>query len=143
MTKSPQFSSETGWHQDIRYWSYTRPELVSAWLALGSERPDNGCLQLLPGTHREPISRDRLDVDLFLRPDLPQNQELIRDAVSAELGPGDVLLFHARTFHAAGANHTSETKLSVVFTYRGADNRPLPGSRSASLPELLIPPAVN
>ena len=28
MTKQPQFSSETHWHQDIRYWSFTRPELV-------------------------------------------------------------------------------------------------------------------
>lgn len=141
MTKSPQFSSETGWHQDIRYWSYQQPELVSVWLALGSEHVDNGCLQLLPGTHRLPISRDRLDADLFLRPDLAENQELIRTAVRAELEPGDVLFFHCRTFHAAGANHTNETKLSVVFTYRSADHRPLPGSRSASLPELLIPPA--
>ncbi len=143
MTKSPQFSSETGWHQDVRYWSYAQPELVSVWLALGNEGPHNGCLRLLPGTHRQAYSRDRLDADLFLRPELPENRELIREEVAAALEPGDVLFFHARTFHAAGANHTNETKLSVVFTYRGAENRPLPGSRSSSWPELLIPPAPN
>ena len=32
MTKEPQFSSDTGWHQDIRYWSFTRSDLVSVWL---------------------------------------------------------------------------------------------------------------
>ncbi len=139
MTKSPRFSSETGWHQDIRYWSFERPELVNVWLALGNEDPINGCLQLIPGTHNQTFSPARLDADLFLRPEIPENRELIQSAVHARLDPGDVLFFHCRTFHAAGANLTSETKHSVVFTYRGADNAPLPGSRSASLPEMLIP----
>src|SRR5258708_21494334 len=39
MTKQPRFSSETGWHQDIRYWSYDRSELVTVWLA---PRPPDG-----------------------------------------------------------------------------------------------------
>ncbi|MBX3440384.1 MAG: phytanoyl-CoA dioxygenase family protein, partial [Planctomycetaceae bacterium] len=139
MTKSPQFSSETGWHQDIRYWSYERPELVSVWLALGEETPRNGALSLIPGTHQQVFSRDRLDADLFLRSDLPENQTLIGQAISAALEPGDVLFFHCRTFHAAGANQSRNVKLSVVFTFRSVDNRPLPGSRSAALSELLIP----
>jgi phytanoyl-CoA hydroxylase len=138
MTKQPQFSSETGWHQDIRFWSFTERNLVNVWLALGEERPENGCLRVIPGTHRITFSPERLDEDLFLRTDLPENQELIASAVDVELSAGDVLFFHCRTFHAAGANRAEETKLSVVFTYRGEGNPPLPGSRSASLPEMLI-----
>ena len=56
-----------------------------------------------------------------------------------ELEPGDVLFFHCRLFHAAGANSTTHTKYSAVFTYHAADNRPLPGTRSASLPEVALP----
>ena len=138
MTKQPQFSSQTGWHQDIRYWSFTDRNLVNVWLALGSERPENGCLQVIPSTHLMTFSADRLDSDLFLRTDLPDNQELIDSAVNVELSAGDVLFFHCRTFHSAGANKTNETKLSVVFTYRGDGNPPLAGTRSASLPEMLI-----
>ena len=37
MTKQPGFSSATHWHQDIRYWSYTLPELISVWLAFGND----------------------------------------------------------------------------------------------------------
>lgn len=143
MTKSPRFSSRTAWHQDIRYWSFAKRELVSVWLALGHETPENGCLQLLPGTHKQTFSPDRLDSELFLREDLPENTELISSAVDAPLQPGDVLFFHCRTFHAANANLTEETKQSVVFTYRGEDNAPLPGTRSASLPEMLIAPEVE
>jgi phytanoyl-CoA hydroxylase len=54
------------------------------------------------------------------------------------LDPGDVLFFHCLTFHAASRNQTTETKHSVVFTFRSADNLPVPGSRSAQAPELLL-----
>jgi phytanoyl-CoA hydroxylase len=139
MTKEPKHSSDTGWHQDIRYWAFERPELVSVWLALTPETTKNGCLRLIPGSHRLPLDRGRFDKELFLRPELPENQELIAKAVWAELEPGDVLFFHARTFHAASRNYTELTKFSVVFTFRGADNPARPGSRSASLPELVLP----
>jgi phytanoyl-CoA hydroxylase len=138
MTKHPRYGSETGWHQDIRYWSFERPELVSVWLALGPETPENGSLYLIPGTHTLAIGRDRLDEALFLRTDLPENAALISQKVPAELEPGDVLIFHCRTFHAAGRNHTDQTKYSVVFTFRPADNPPRPGTRSALMPELLL-----
>jgi phytanoyl-CoA hydroxylase len=139
MTKQPRFSSETGWHQDIRYWSFARPELVSVWLALGRETPENGCLHLLPGTHRSEFARERFDEALFLRPDLPENAALIATRVAAPLEPGDVLFFHCRTFHAAGRNQTDQTKYSAVFTFRPFDNPPLAGTRSASHGELLLP----
>lgn len=138
MTKAPEFSSVTGWHQDLRYWSFQKPDLVNVWLALGPERPENGCLQVIPGTHRMSFRPERFDKDLFLRDDLPENQELIAQAIHADLEPGDVLFFHCRTFHAAGRNLTGDTKYSVVMTFRGTDNAPIPGSRSASLPELLL-----
>ena len=139
MTKQPQFSSDTGWHQDIRYWSFQRPDLISVWLALTPERPDNGCLWVIPGSHREQFHRSRFDDELFLRPDLPENEALISRKIPVELEPGDVLLFHARTFHAATRNFTDEPKYSVVLTFRPLDNPPLAGSRSAASPELLVP----
>lgn len=136
MTKQPRYSSETGWHQDIRYWSFERPELVSVWLALGREFPENGCLSFLPGTHRMAFASERLDDALFLRSANRLNQELIAARVTPILEPGDAVFFHCRTLHAAGSNHTDETKLSLVFTYHAADNHPLPGTRSASLPAI-------
>jgi len=136
MTKQPRHSSVTGWHRDVRYWSFERPQLVSVWLALGQETPENGCLKVLPGTHAMELGADRLDDAQFLRADVAANAPLVASAVNVQLEPGDVLFFHCRLFHAAGANSTAQTKHSAVFTYHAADNRPLPGTRSASLPEI-------
>ena len=138
MTKNPSHSSVTHWHRDIRYWEFTREELVSVWLALGRERPDNGCLLVLPGTHRMDFRDDQLDAAKFLRTDLPGNQPLLATQVAVELDAGDVLFFHCRLLHAAGDNRTAETKFSVVFTYHAADNPPQPGTRSAALPDLPV-----
>ena len=138
MTKQPRFSSETGWHQDIRYWSFERPELVSVWLALGHEFLDNGCLSFLPGSHDVEFASERLNDAAFLRDDIAQNQALIATRLTPVLEPGDAVFFHCRTMHAAGSNHTSEIKLSLVFSYHAADNHPQAGTRSASLPSVRI-----
>ena len=138
MTKMPDYSSKTGWHQDIRYWSYDRPELVNVWLALGDEYAEKGGMKFIPGSHRLELDRGRFDADLFLRHDLPENESLISRAVDAELKAGDVLFFHCRTFHIAGANETRQAKYSVVFSYHAADNRPIPGTRSARLDSIVI-----
>ena len=136
MTKHPGYSSATLWHQDVRYWSFDRPELVSVWFALGEETKANGALRVIPGTHTEDFERGRLDRDLFLRPELDENAALIDAAVPVELQPGDVLFFHSRLFHAAGKNTTQEIKLSPVFTYHLPDNKPIPGTRSALFPSI-------
>ncbi|WP_025769638.1 phytanoyl-CoA dioxygenase family protein [Thioalkalivibrio sp. HK1] len=134
MTKHPGFSSETAWHQDIRYWSFDTPELVSVWLALGPEREDNGALRVIPGSHRLHPDRGRLDKNLFLRPELDENREMIERSQLVELRTGDVLFFHCRLFHAAGRNRSDKTKISAVFTYHTDDNRPIPGTRSDRYP---------
>ena len=139
MTKDPSYSSTTSWHQDIRYWVFERPELVSVWLALGMERRENGCLLLLPGSHAMHFAAARLNAAKFLRPDHEENRTLLRTQLAAELDAGDVLFFHCRLFHAAGHNQTAATKYSVVFTYHAAGNRPLAGTRSAALPDITLP----
>ena len=136
MTKAPAYSSVTRWHRDIRYWSFEKPELVSVWLALGEENSRNGCLLLLPGSHRMEFRPEQLDAAQFLRDDIDENRGLLRTQIAAELHAGDVLFFHCRLFHAAGNNQTADIKLSVVHSYHAADNHPLPGTRSAALPDV-------
>lgn len=138
MTKYPGYGSETGWHQDIRYWSFDRPELVTAWLALGEERNENGSLTVIPGSHRMDFDRGQFDAALFFRSDVDRNIELMKSAQSIELNAGDVLFFHCRLLHSAGQNRTDSVKFSLVFTYHDQANCPISGTRSAEHPDIEV-----
>jgi phytanoyl-CoA hydroxylase len=139
MTKAPDHSSATLWHQDMRYWSFDRPELVTMWIALGSETVQNGCLRLIPGSHRRTFDRGQFDHALFLRPDFAPNKPLLRSSRAIELAAGDVLFFHCRLLHAAGPNRTDHLKLAGVFTYHATCNQPIPGTRSAQYASIGLP----
>lgn len=138
MTKHPNFGTATGWHRDIRYWSFQKPDLISVWLALGHEDASNGALHFIPGSHRLEIAPDRLDELDFLKPDHPQNQALFAQGITPELQPGDVVFFHSGLFHAAGRNTSEGVKTSVVFAYHGQSNAPRKGSRSAAPGSVLL-----
>jgi phytanoyl-CoA hydroxylase len=138
MTKHPDFGTATGWHRDIRYWRFSGPDLISAWLALGEENEANGALRVIPGSHRLAIGKEQMDDLDFLRPDAPGNRELFERGISLELQPGDVLLFHSQLFHSAGRNNSASVKYSVVFAYHGQSNQPVPGSRSAAAGSVLL-----
>ena len=136
MTKHPQYGSLTGWHRDIRYWSFEREELVSVWIALGEETIGNGALWFVPGSHRMRFGPACFDAAKFFRADFPGNDRLLRTAESPRLEPGDAVFFHCSTLHCAGKNTADAVKLSLVYTYHGISNAPMRGTRSASKPEI-------
>lgn len=138
MIKEPKFSSSTGWHCDNRNWKFERPDLVSAWLALTNEHEENGCLWVIPNSHKWQIDTYQLDNHQFLRTDFDRNIDLIKNAVPIVLSKGDLLLTHSNLFQAAGRNTTNRTTYSLVFAYHAADNLPLKGSRSASMAEIAM-----
>ena len=136
MTKQPQFSSETHWHKDTRYWSFQNDNLVNTWLPLGDETKENGCLQVIPKTHLWNVPKDRLDIRLFLRKDLVENQQWLDKSIDVELKKGDLLFFHAAVFHAAGRNNINKSKNALVLTYHSENNKPLLNTNSVKFDEV-------
>jgi phytanoyl-CoA hydroxylase len=140
MTKHPLYGSLTGWHRDIRYWSFEREDLVSMWFALGDETVDNGALWFVPGSHTAAFDADRFDDTKFFRADRADNAAILRAAESPRLASGDAVFFHCNTLHSAGKNLTDAVKFSLVYTYHGRSNAPKAGTRSASMAEIALQP---
>ncbi len=138
MTKQPEFSSETLWHRDTRYWNFSDKYLINAWFALGDEQEQNGAMKILPGSHRWEVKERALDEAQFLKLDHPDNQYRLATQRLVTLNKGDVLLFSAHCFHAAGKNITDTAKYSLVFTYHGDETKPIAGTHSASQAELEV-----
>lgn len=138
MTKLPRYSSDTGWHQDIRYWSFQRPNLITAWLSITPETPTNGCLQAIPGSHQLKYQTKQFDHERFFRDDLAEHQPLIDQAVPITTQPGDLLLFDARLLHRADRNQTDQAKYAVAFTYKHRTNRAIENTRSALMQDIAL-----
>lgn len=131
MTKEPRLSSDTPWHRDRRFWSFTHDELITAWIALGDEPLARGGLRLVPGSHRLDLPPDCFDEREALRDEATEVRPLLESAVAPTLARGDVLLFHCRLLHCASRNFEAIAKRSLVFTFRREDDLPRKGTRSA------------
>jgi len=98
MTKHPYYGSETGWHRDIRYWSFERPDLISVWLALGNESEENGGLWIVPGSQALDFDSARFDDAQFFRENAESNRALLKRRIPVTLNQGDVLFFTAACY---------------------------------------------
>ena len=136
MTKMPHTSTETRWHQDIRYWNFENDNLVSVWLALDEEYSDNGVLEFIPGSHKMTFLAEQFDEKEYFREDTPDNEVLIATKTSHPLKKGDVVLFHCKLLHRANKNMTDEPKISFVYTVKGASNKAIEGTRSTAYKEV-------
>ena len=138
MTKMPSPYSQTAWHQDRRYWSYSDDNLVSVWLALGEENTQNGVLEFIPKSHTMDFLPEQFDEKEYFLEDNPLNMSLIETKVSSDLNAGDVVIFHCKLLHRANRNSTQKPKISFVYTVKGKKTEAIEGSRSAQYREILL-----
>ena len=96
------------WHQDCFYFPFdpARP-IVGVWLAVTEATLENGCLHVLPGSHREPVHEHVPD----RRPDANYGYVEIVDhdmagAVPVLMEPGDLLLFDSHLMHRSTDNES-------------------------------------
>jgi phytanoyl-CoA hydroxylase len=107
------------WHQDSFYFAFepARP-IVGAWLAVTEATLENGCLHVLPGSHREPVHEHVPD----RRPNanLGYVEIVDHDMAAAEpvlMDPGDLLLFDSHLMHRSTDNESAGIRAAMVFHY--------------------------
>jgi phytanoyl-CoA hydroxylase len=130
MTKMPNTSSRTSWHQDFRYWNYSNDNMVSIWLSLDDEKIENGLLEFIPQSHNIKLESNQFDEKCNFLDNSEKNQKLIKTAIHSNLQKGDVVLFHCKTLHHANKNNTNKPKISFVYTVKAMNNSAIKGTRS-------------
>ncbi|MEZ5776111.1 MAG: phytanoyl-CoA dioxygenase family protein [Hyphomicrobiaceae bacterium] len=119
--KEPGTPKVVSWHQDLTYWGMGETdEQVTAWLALSPATAQSGCMRFVAGSHNNRIvaHRDTFHADNLLS----RGQEIAvevdeRDAVLAELQPGQMSLHHGRMFHASGPNLSDDRRIGLAIRY--------------------------
>lgn len=119
------FNKEVGtaaypWHQDAHYWSgVIEPQLsVSAWLAIDNAAEYNGCVQLIPGSHKRTYRHvDTADfAGSFRQQADPEEIALQKQSpVSMELEAGQFFLFSERMLHRSAANVSNDRRLGLAI----------------------------
>ena len=117
------------WHQDYGYWYANGclfPLMASLMIALDRSTKENGCLQVIKGSH----AMGRID-----HGQLPNGQvgaddvrtaEAVKhmETVYAEMEPGDGLFFHCNTLHRSDQNRSANRRWTLICCYNAARNNP-------------------
>lgn len=133
MLKEPRVGGAWEWHQDYGYWynnGCLLPLMVSCLVALDPASKDNGCLQVLKGSHQmgridHGQTGDQTGADLERVEVALQRMEL--EYIEAE--PGDVLVFHCNLLHRSDMNRSERSRWSLICCYNAARNDPYKESR--------------
>ena len=116
--KNAKTSFNSPWHQDWAYWGGT-PKL-SVWIALDEATPENGCLRLVPGSHRHVIEMQEIeDVKGFNRR-ITDDQVAGMPVETVPVPRGAGIFFHDLALHASCPNVNGQDRWSVIPTYRNA-----------------------
>jgi ectoine hydroxylase-related dioxygenase (phytanoyl-CoA dioxygenase family) len=122
------------WHQDYGYWynnGCLMPDMASCSIAVDPNTEENGCLQVLKGSHH----LGRLD-HLREKEQFVADSERVRAAltrfkkISVPLEPGDAILFHCNLLHRSDANNSDRRRWNYICSYNAADNRPYKRERA-------------
>jgi ectoine hydroxylase-related dioxygenase (phytanoyl-CoA dioxygenase family) len=129
MQKESKVGGAWEWHQDYGYWyknGFLYPEaMISVMLALTEATVENGCLQVLKGSHK--MGRfEHLFAGEQQGADMPFVEEAMKicERVHVELQPGDMLFFHSNILHMSDANLSDKPRWSLISAYNLSYNVP-------------------
>ncbi len=118
--KPARTGSATPWHQDNGLWRDGETEPFNFWMAIDPATKANGCLQFIPGTHREPIEVHGLYKD-SIHGELPRHrvEECKRKygLHYIELAPGDAVCWHSNLYHYSPPNTSDQSRIAVAGVY--------------------------
>ncbi|WP_182870955.1 phytanoyl-CoA dioxygenase family protein [Rhodopirellula sp. JC639] len=126
--KDARIGGAWAWHQDYGYWyanGVLTPNLVSAFIAVDPATPENGCLQVIRGSHHcgrihHQLTGDQAGADIERVGEILKRMEL----VYVEMEPGDVLFFHANLLHRSDQNKSDKPRWSMICCYNAKSNDP-------------------
>ena len=117
--KSGKISFGTPWHQDKPYWEGSTK--ISIWIALDDANKENGCLQVIPGSHGKFVKHLINNNEIGFGSRLEPSKKELEGVIDVIMKSGDVLFFHDQLFHSSHPNTSGLDRWSLIPTYRNAD----------------------
>lgn len=126
--KEPREGGAWEWHQDYGYWyknGCLLPHMASCLIALDPATRENGCLQVLRGSHdMGRVEHGQFGEQTGADPERVAAARERFEHVYCEASPGTGLFFHGNTLHASDANTSPNSRWSLICCYNAARNDP-------------------
>ena len=126
--KQPRTGGAWSWHQDYGYWYQNGclwPDMGSAFIAVDPNTRENGCLQVLKGSHKlGRIEHGRYGDQTGADPERTAEATKVMETVYVELDPGDMLYFHSNLLHRSDQNTSDSQRWSLICCYNTKHNNP-------------------
>ena len=123
--KLPGSHTEVRYHQDFAYTPHTNDDVVTALLMLDDMTHENGCLMVVPGTHRGPMY-SLFDGERFTGFIATDEEQALREREKPILGhAGSVCLMHTRLAHGSEPNRSTSPRGLYICVYSAADAFPI------------------
>lgn len=114
---------EVPWHQDGHYWPIRPLATCTVWVALDASTAQNGCLRVIPGSHRQRILFDHMRedrTDLVLTQRVADGQFDPATAMDVELAPGEMSMHDVHLIHGSNPNRSTRRRAGVAIRYMPA-----------------------
>jgi len=117
--KPPRATGFISWHQDGFYWRLSEPRLVSAWIALTDSTSQNGCMRVIPATHRHqlPHTQNRSADNMLLSGLTVEAGFDPAQAVDVVLKVGELSLHHVNAVHGSNPNVSDTERYGFAVRY--------------------------
>jgi ectoine hydroxylase-related dioxygenase (phytanoyl-CoA dioxygenase family) len=116
------------WHQDKSYWPDANSNpVITVWIPLVDATPENGCLHLMPRTHRKRMlqyQHETYSGTGYLEVDGRHIKK--REVVVLPVKAGSAILFNDRCLHMSTPNNSDHVRWSVDLRYQPTDQDPMP-----------------
>ena len=126
--KEPKVGGAWEWHQDYGYWYQNGclfPDMLSCMIALDPATRENGCMQVLRGSHKMGRIEHGIEGDQTGADKARVNEALkVLEVEYAEMQPGDGLFFHANTLHCSAPNESDQPRWMLICCYNAKHNNP-------------------
>ncbi len=131
--KEPRVGGAWAWHQDYGYWydnGCLFPDMGSCMIAVDRATKDNGCLQVLSGSHRiGRIDHGKVGEQTGANPERVEVARERLELVHVELAPGSAVFFHANLLHRSDQNKSDNPRWAFICCYNTKHNDPYKESR--------------
>lgn len=108
--KPARIGGPTPWHQDIGLWRDQNVNAMNGWLAIDGASKDNGCLQVVSGSHRGEIIK-HVVYDDSIHGEIPRELCTDLDVEYIELAPGDAVFWHSNLWHYSPPNTSEQPRM--------------------------------